>query len=388
MAHSPEDVHTREAQVGVLVTNIGSPEAPTPPAVRRYLAEFLGDQRIVELPRWLWWPILHGVLLNIRPARSARLYRHIWTAEGAPLVAIARAQAAGLQARLADRLGAPVAVAVGMRYGRPSIAEGLHRLAAANARRVLVFPLFPQYSATTTATTLDAVFAALQRWRWMPELRTLQHYHDHPAYLDALTLSIREHWAAHGRPTRLLFSFHGIPESYFLKGDPYYCECQKTARLAAERLGLGEAEWAVSFQSRFGPARWLQPYTDHTLEAWGREGLSGVHVVCAGFSADCLETLDEIGRENRLLFEAAGGRGFSYIPALNTRPEHLEALAEIALPHLQGWGRAAPTHPQLLTAVAEHRRRVATKRAGPYRPAHENDAGDAVTRGGGGRHSQ
>lgn len=322
---------------GVLLANIGSPDAPTFPALRRYLAQFLGDPRIVEAPRWLWLPILHGLLLNVRPARSARLYRNIWGPEGAPLLAITRRQAAGLQARLSDRFDAPVRVTAGMRYGEPSIAAGLRDLRDAGARRILIFPLFPQYSASTTGSCLDAVFTELRRWRWLPEIRTVNHYPDHPAYLAALAASVERARAEHGRPQRLLFSFHGLPRSYARKGDPYETECRLTARLTAARLGLNEDAWALSFQSRFGPAEWLKPYTDETLEAWGRAGLDGVHVVCPGFAADCLETLDEIGREAKHTFESAGGRGFHYIPALNDEPAHLDALAEIAAAHLSGW---------------------------------------------------
>ncbi len=324
--------------LSVLLTNIGSPEAPTPAALRRYLAQFLGDPRIVELPRWLWWPILHGVLLNTRPARSARLYRNVWGTEGAPLLAVARRQAAGLRSRLQARLGATIQVAVGMSYGEPSIAAGLRELRAAGARRVLIFPLFPQYSATTTAACLDAAFAELRRWRWVPEIRTVAHYPNHPGYVAALAQSLARAWDEHGRPHRLLFSFHGLPRSYAQKGDPYEAECRATARLVAARLGLADDAWAVSFQSRFGPAEWLKPYTDELLTEWGRAGLEGVHVICPGFAADCLETLDEIGREAKHTFEAAGGRGFHYIPALNAEPAHLDALAEIAAAHLSGWG--------------------------------------------------
>ncbi len=339
--------HAESEQAGVLLTNIGSPQAPTFWALRRYLAEFLSDPRIVELPRWLWLPILHAILLNLRPARSARLYRNIWTADGAPLTAMMRRQAAGLRERLAQWLGGPPPVALGMRYGQPSIAAGLRELRAGGARRIPIFPLFPQFSATTTGTSLDAAFAELRRWRWLPELRTLQHYHDHPAYLAALTESVRAFWAQHGRPRRLLFSFHGIPRGYSMRGDPYRGECQQTAELAAGQLGLSPDEWALSFQSRFGPAEWLKPYTDELLADWGRAGARDVQVICPGFSADCLETLDEIAREARHTFEAAGGRGFAYIPALNDRPAHLDALAAIAAPHLQGWADRREPKPAL-----------------------------------------
>lgn len=338
---APRSSSSPVSPAGVLLCNIGSPDAPTPAALRRYLAQFLGDRRIVEAPRWLWLPVLHGVLLNTRPARSARLYQKVWSPAGAPLLAIARRQQAGLQALLETRLGAPVPVALGMSYGQPSMAAGLETLIAAGVQRLLIFPLFPQYSATTTAACLDAVFAALGRRRWLPEIHTLNHYPDHPGYIAALAASLRAAIEQHGRPSRWLFSFHGIPRSYADAGDPYPAECQATARLTAAALGLRDDEWAVAFQSRFGPAEWLQPYTTAQLTEWGRAGVQNVHVVCPGFSADCLETLDEIGREARHTFEAAGGRGLVYVPALNDQPAHLEALAELAAAHLRVWPAAA-----------------------------------------------
>lgn len=324
-------------RIGVLLTNVGTPAAPTARAVRPYLAQFLGDARVIEYPRWAWLPLLHGVILNVRPRRSARLYAKVWTEEGSPLLSILRKQGAALEERLATASRVPVRVSVGMRYGEPSIAAGLRELAAAGARRMVIFPLYGQYSATTTATSFDAAFDELKRWRWMPEVRTIGHYHDDAGYLAALERSIRDHWAAHGRGERLLFSYHGVPKRYVRNGDPYYDQCQATSRLLAGRLELAEGEWAVSFQSRFGPEEWLMPYTDAMLEEWGREKLSGVDVVCPGFSADCLETVDEIGREAKESFVEAGGGRYSYIPALNDRPDHIEALAAIVLRNLGGW---------------------------------------------------
>lgn len=333
---SPSYDPTAPSTVGILLTNVGSPAAPTPGALRRYLAQFLGDERVIEYPRWLWQPLLHGVILNTRPRRSARLYQRIWTAEGSPLATTLRRQAAALEAALTDD-GAVVKVAGGVRYGEPSIAAALRQLDAAGARRVLVLPLFPQYSATTTATSLDAVFDELKTWRHVPELRTINRYGDHPLYIAALAASIRESWARDGRPERLLLSFHGIPRDYAGKGDPYPGECRRTAELLAAALGLSEAEWAATFQSRFGPSEWLRPYTDETLAEWGRAGLGSVAAVCPGFSADCLETTDEIGREGAETFHEAGGGQLRYIPALNDRPDHIAALAAIAREHLHGW---------------------------------------------------
>ncbi len=323
--------------VGVLLTNIGTPAAPTARALRPYLAQFLSDRRVIEWPRWLWLPILYGIVLLLRPARSARLYRNIWTPEGSPLLVIARLQAEGIARRLQERTSTRVYTAVGLRYGQPSIAEGLHRLRTHGAQHILVFPLFPQYSAATTASAFDAVFDTLKTWRHVPAVRSISSYHLHPAYLDALAASLRAHRAGHGAPNRLLFSFHGIPQSQSAAGDPYADQCRQTAQEVAARLDLPADAWALAFQSRFGMETWLQPYTDETLQAWGAEKLSRVDVLCPGFSADCLETLDEIGREARHTYEEAGGRGFAYVPALNDRPEHLDALATIAAEELQGW---------------------------------------------------
>lgn len=342
-------VHGRPGRVGVLLTNVGSPEAPTAGAVRPYLAEFLGDPRVIELPAWLWKPVLHGILLNTRPRRSAKLYQNIWGEEGSPLVATLRKQAEGVQALLTAQLQERAVVEIGLRYGQPSIASGLQKLRDAGATRIVVFPLFPQYSATTTAASLDAVFDELKRWRWLPELRTVNHYHDHPAYIEALVRSVEEYWKEQGRAQKMLFTFHGIPRSYFLNGDPYYCECQKTARLLANRLHLSEEEYGVTFQSRLGPVEWLRPYTDDTVAAWGKAGVKSVQAICPGFSADCLETVDEVAREARESFEEAGGGEFSYIPALNDRADHLRLLAEIVQEQMRGWIDETPANPPLST---------------------------------------
>lgn len=333
--------HDAPEALGVLLMNLGTPDAPTVPAVRRYLAEFLGDPRVVELPRPLWWLVLNGVILRVRPRRSAAAYRSVWTEEGSPLLTISRRQSSALQERLSARLAGPVRVELAMRYGNPSVASALANLRSANVRRLLVLPLYPQYSATTTASTFDAVTGELSTWRWVPELRFVNQYHDTPGYIEALAASIRDHWTEHGEPDRLLFSFHGIPKDYFLDGDPYHCQCRKTARLTAETLGLAPERWKVSFQSRVGTKEWLTPYTDELLKEWGREGIARVHVVCPGFSADCLETLEEIAVENRDYFLGAGGQRFSYIPALNDGAAHIDALAELAQRHTAGWPEAA-----------------------------------------------
>ena len=329
--------HDRPARTGVLLVNLGTPEAPDRAAVRRYLKEFLWDPRVVEMARPIWWLVLNGIILNTRPARSAKAYRKVWTDEGSPLLQISKRQRTALAGRLASRAGGEVPVALGMRYGKPSIESALEQLRAADVRRVLVLPLYPQYSATTTASIFDAVTSELRTWRWLPEMRFVNHYHDDPGYIAALAGSVRRYRAKNGDAERLLMSFHGIPEEYFHKGDPYFCECQKTGRLLAESLGLDQAQWQISFQSRLGPKQWLQPYTDHTLEALAGQGIKSVQVICPGFSADCLETLEEIAMENRAVFLEAGGERYEYIPCLNDDAGHMDMLAGLVERHIQGW---------------------------------------------------
>ncbi|NCA69794.1 MAG: ferrochelatase [Sphingobacteriia bacterium] len=335
--NTPDFRHETPECLGILLVNLGTPDAPTVAAVRRYLAQFLSDPRVVEFPRALWLPLLHGVILRTRPARSARAYQKVWREDGSPLLSIAGRQAAGLQALLEQRWGGPVKVALGMRYGNPAIAAALDELRQANARRLLVLPLYPQYSGSTTASVIDAVMRELARWRWLPELRWINQYHDEPAYLEAIAASIRRHWAEHGVPERLLFSFHGIPKDYFEQGDPYFCQCQKTARLVTERLGLTRERWELTFQSRVGRQEWLRPYTDETLRQWGAGGVRSVQVISPGFSADCLETIEEIDEENRHNFLGAGGERFSYIHCLNDAPDHIEMMAGLIERHCGGW---------------------------------------------------
>ena len=333
---SPLFTHDQIPRTGILLTNLGTPDAPTPAAVRRYLTEFLWDPRVVELPRPLWWLILHGIILRVRPARSARKYQAIWTQDGSPLLAISQRQAAAVAATLAERHPGLIQLAVGMRYGNPPIATALAKLRAANVQRLLVLPLYPQYSATTVASTFDAVVTELRTWRWLPELRFITQYHDDPGYLDALAAHMRA--ARAEQPgERLLFSFHGLPRRNLLAGDPYYCQCQKTARMVAERLGLQPDQWAVAFQSRFGRTEWLQPYASVLLADWAKAGVKSVDVACPGFAADCLETLEEIALENRRVFLAAGGERYRYLPALNDDPAHIAALADLIGRHAAGW---------------------------------------------------
>lgn len=323
--------------IGVLLINLGTPDAPSASAVRRYLREFLSDPRVIELPRWLWLPILYGLVLPFRPRRAAQNYKKIWLADGSPLRIYTQRLAIALEKQLRHHEGASIKVEAAMRYGSPSLTHGLNRLRANGAERLLILPLYPQYSATTTASSFDAVAAVMAEWRVLPELRLVRDYHAQPAYLDALADSVRAFRSQQGAGDRLLLSFHGLPERYAKAGDPYPLHCQHTAEALAQRLGLKKEEWQMSFQSRFGKAKWLGPYTDATLRRWGHEGLARVDVICPGFAADCLETLEEIQIQNRELFLASGGGDLRYIPALNDSPNHIQALTQIAQRHLAGW---------------------------------------------------
>jgi ferrochelatase len=318
---------------GVLLVNLGTPDAPTPAAVRRYLAEFLSDPRVVELPRWLWLPVLHGVILRVRPARSAALYRRIWTPGGSPLLVNSLALARALEARLSPHAGRPVPVELGMTYGAPRIDEAMDKLLERGAGRVVVLPLYPQYSASTTGSVFDRLAAALRRRRRVPGLTFVQDYHDQPGYVAAVAASVREFRAQHGAGERLLFSFHGLPARAVERGDPYLGQCRRTAELVAGALGLTADEWQVAFQSRVGREKWLEPYTDETIAAWGKQGMQELDVVCPGFAVDCLETLEEVALRYRELFRASGGGELRYVPALNARPDHVAFLAELLAAH-------------------------------------------------------
>lgn len=324
-------------KVGVLLVNLGTPEAPTARAVRPYLAEFLGDPRVIDYPRWLWWPILHGVILRIRPARSAHAYARIWTSEGSPLRTGSEKLAAGLQETLREAGAETVRVALAMRYGKPSVHVQIEQLQRGGIRRLLVLPLYPQYSATSTGSVIDAVADTLKQLRWPPELRIVNDYHDDDAHIEALAQSIERWWSEHGRGEKLLLSFHGIPQRYISAGDPYFDQCQATAQRLRQRLGLNESRLTVSFQSRVGREAWLQPYTDATVRRLAKEGVKRLDVACPGFAVDCLETLEEIAMQNRDFFIHAGGEDLRYIPALNDSPEQLSSLAELVLKHTQGW---------------------------------------------------
>jgi len=339
----PEFDHARPERDAVLLVNLGTPVAPTTAAVRRYLGEFLSDPRVVEIPRALWLAILHGIVLNVRPARSARKYAEIWTADGSPLAVHTARQTSLLADSLRARLGAGAPlVEFAMRYGEPSIAGALGRLKGAGCERLVVLPLYPQYAASTTASVMDAVGDWLARTRNIPETRFVKHFHDHDAYVQALAALVRQHWEANGRGAMLVMSFHGLPRYTLERGDPYHCECHKTARLLADALDLGAKEWTLTFQSRFGRTEWLQPYTEPTLIELARAGTHRVDVVCPGFVSDCLETLEEIGIGGKKAFLTHGGREFHLIPCLNESPEWIDALASITAENLwPGAGRPA-----------------------------------------------
>jgi ferrochelatase len=332
----PPFTHGQVLRTGVLLCNLGTPDEPTAPAVRRYLAEFLGDPRVVEIPRLLWLLILHGIILRTRPAKSAAKYASVWTPEGSPLKVWTEKQAKLLQGWLGQR-NHQVKVRWAMRYGSTSIASQLDAMKAEGVTRVLIVPAYPQYSGTTTASVCDAVYTWAAKTRAIPEFRFVNRYHDDPGYISALAASVQRYWKANGRPDKLVMSFHGVPERTLHLGDMYHCECFKTARLVAEALNLGKDQYQVTFQSRLGRAKWLEPYTEPSLIAMGKSGVKRVDVVCPGFTSDCLETLEEINMEAREAFLHAGGQAFHYIPCLNDDPEWITALCNLAQKHLQGW---------------------------------------------------
>lgn len=317
-------------KTGVLITNLGTPDAPTAPALRRYLAEFLSDPRVIEIPKLVWQGILHGIILRVRPKKSAEKYKTVWTEKGSPLLTISKQQAAAIQ----QQLGSSVCVKLGMRYGNPSIASALREFQTLGIRNIIVLPLYPQYASPTTGSTFDAIANELKTWRWVPELHFINNYCDNPLYIDALANSIREHITAHGKPQKIVFSYHGMPKRNLDLGDPYFCFCQKTTRLIQEKLGLEKDDFITTFQSRFGYAEWLKPYTDETLQQLAKDGTHHVAIISPAFSADCLETLEELAVENRDIFMAAGGKTYHYIPALNDREDHILGLTTIIRDYL------------------------------------------------------
>ena len=332
----PPFTHGQPERTAILLCNLGTPDEATAPAVRRYLGQFLSDHRVVEIPKPVWLPILHGIILRTRPAKSAAKYASVWTPEGSPLAVWTAKQATLLRGWLGEA-GHQVLVRHAMRYGNPSIPSVLDALKAEGVTRILILPLYPQYSGTTTASVFDAVYDWARTQRHIPELRFVNRYHDHPGYIDALARSIEAHWKVNGQPDKLVMSFHGVPERTRTLGDPYHCESLKTGRLLAQRLGLRDDRYVLTFQSRFGKAKWLEPYTQPTIEALGKAGTRRVDVVCPGFTSDCLETLEEINMEVREAFLHGGGQEFHYIPCLNDSSHWITALSRIAQQHMQGW---------------------------------------------------
>jgi ferrochelatase len=348
---SPTFTHSQNDKVGVLVTNLGTPDAPKKAELKRYLKEFLSDPRVVEVPRLLWWMILNLVILNIRPKRSAKAYETVWSDRGSPLMYYTHDQANALRDKLQHQHGDNVVVDFAMRYGSPSVDSVVDKMLQQGVRKLLVLPLYPQYCASTTGSTFDAIAHSFSKRRWIPELRFVTHYHDNPDYINAVADKIKAHWHEHGRADKLIFSYHGIPKRYLLNGDPYHCECHKTSRLIAQALGIEADEHFTSFQSRFGREEWLKPYTDESLKAFPKQGVKSVQIVCPGFAADCLETIEEIGEENREYFIEAGGERYEYIAALNADEAHIQALTNLLESHLQGW-TTTPENTQLRSELA------------------------------------
>lgn len=329
--------HNQTDKIGVLITNLGTPQAPTKKALKPYLKQFLSDPRVVEVPKLIWWFILNGIILNLRPKRSAAAYATVWSEEGSPLLVHTKNQAQGLAKRFANTWGDDVMVEYAMRYGQPSIDDAIEKLLNSGARKIVVLPLYPQYCASTTGSTFDAIAHDFVKRRWLPELRFINQYIDHAPYIKCVADSIKAHWAEHGKADKLIFSYHGIPKRYLMNGDPYHCQCHKTTRLVAELLGLTPNQYRTTFQSRFGREEWLKPYTDETLKRLPSEGVKSVQIICPGFASDCLETIEEIGEENREYFEHSGGERYEYIPSLNSNDAHLDMLFELLQDNMQGW---------------------------------------------------
>ncbi|WP_417347778.1 ferrochelatase [Ferrimonas sp.] len=326
-----------KSTTGVLLVNLGTPDAPTPSAVRAFLKQFLSDPRVVDLPRWQWWPILNGIVLTFRPKKVAKAYQSVWQEQGSPLMVISLEQQKALEARLEQDMGIKVPVALGMTYGSPSLNDGLESLKAQGCDKVVVLPLFPQYSCSTTGAVFDGLAAEFAKMRTIPHTRLVRDYHDHPAYISALAGSIQSHWNRKGRGQKLLLSFHGVPKRFVDEGDIYQSQCLHTAELVAERLGLSQGQWMACFQSRFGKEEWLTPYTDETLEALPKQGVTSIDIITPAFSVDCLETLEEIAIEGKEEFIEAGGKGYQFIPCLNAEPDHIQMMSELIQAEMQSW---------------------------------------------------
>ncbi len=324
-----KSIHQQSRKTGILLTNLGTPEAPTSSALRTYLREFLSDPRVVEIPRIVWMLILHGIILRVRPKKSAKLYESIWTDKGSPLLVICEQ----IKDKVAHKLKVidrnDLLVDLAMRYGKPSIAEALDKFQQQGVDNIILLPLYPQYAGPTTGSTFDAVVDTIKKWRWIPSLHFINGYYDHPKYITALANSVQEHISAHGKPDKLVLSYHGMPKYFLESGDPYYCFCHQTTKLLMEELNFSADDYVMTFQSRFGKAEWLKPYTDETLASLAQAGHKHVAIISPAFSADCLETLEELVHENKAVFLEAGGEQYHYIPALNDRDDHCEALVDI-----------------------------------------------------------
>ncbi|MGB5325084.1 MAG: ferrochelatase [Pseudomonadales bacterium] len=351
--------HHQPEKIGVLISNLGTPEAPTPRALRRYLKQFLSDPRVVEIPRPIWWLILHGIILRTRPAKSAKLYESVWTERGSPLRWHTEDQLAALRENLNEKLGSAAArleFRYAMRYGEPSIERCVDEMRAAGVNHLLVLPLYPQYAASTTASTFDALNEALGKSRWIPQLQFVAGYCDDPAYIAACAEQIESHWQRNGKGDKLLLSYHGLPRFHLEKGDPYHCQCHKTSRLISEALGISRDDVITTFQSRFGRAEWLKPYTDESMKSLPARGVKKLDVFCPGFAADCLETLEEMAEENKAYFMQAGGRQYHYIPALNSSKAHIGALSGIVERNVQSWLAAPARDAKTCQREAEQKR--------------------------------
>lgn len=331
--------HGTEPKVGIILANLGTPDSPTPAALRKYLQQFLMDRRVVEIPRFIWCWILHFIILVFRPSASAKKYASIWTKNGSPLFVNLMKQKKVFEQKIKKKYKQPIVTEIGMSYGQPSIASAVEKLKQQNCTKILFFPLYPQYASSSSGAAFDGLFKKLIRVRNIPEIRIIRNYHDHPAYIKALVSSISKHWKKNGKPNKLVFSFHGVPKKSLMDGDPYHCECHKTARLVAESLNLNDDQFLVCFQSRFGKAEWLKPYFAEKIKLLGEEKSLKVDVICPGFSSDCLETLEEINMEGKEIFSENGGdaKKYSYIPALNDNELWIEAMLSISDNHLNGW---------------------------------------------------
>jgi protoporphyrin/coproporphyrin ferrochelatase len=368
--NEPPFIHGTQAHTGILLINLGTPDEPTPSAVRRYLKQFLSDPRVVEIPKFIWWFILNLIILNVRPAKSAKKYQSIWMKEGSPLRVYTECQTQMLRGFITEkrgtRINSPLKIEFAMRYGNPSIESAIDKLKAAACDNILVLPLYPQYAASTTGSTIDELGRVLSQLRNVPGIRFVKNFHDHPAYINAIVKNVQAEWMKMGRPDfatdKLLMTFHGLPKFHLDKGDPYHCQCYKTARLIGEALGLRKDQYLVTFQSRFGGAEWLQPYTDKTLAALARQGVQRVDVICPGFAADCLETLEEIAIEAKETFLHAGGKKFNYIPIANDTEPYIDALMAVTLDNLQGW--ILPDWDQAKADIAQHESAMRAKAMG------------------------